>query len=555
MRGRRVSVLRDVANTPFDLSKEPGFRAAVARISDDDHILLLLTHHIVSDAWSYGLIFRELNELYEAERGGTSPDLPPVGLHYGDYAAWQRETLTGDALEAGLGYWRERLADLPVLELPTEHARPWRRALPARVAASVSRASSTRTCASSRSARHDDVHGAAVGVRDGAASVQRRRTTSSSAPAVAGRTHREMEDDGRLLLAGAADARALRWRSDGEGTARPRRRNGARRRSSIRTRRSSRWCSSCRADARCRTRRSSASCSTMQDAHGRRASPRRCGHQRRWNSTRRVRSSISRCWSPSEPTDIDLTLWYRTDLFTARIRRAIPRSHAQRARVDGVESGAACVADAAADAGRAREARRRGTRRPFPKVPPATVTELFERRRRACPTASRWWRRGGVALSYGELNAGANKLARHLQSLGVARRRPRRPPPRSLGGRVGRPARRPQGGRRYVPLPPDLPAARRCSRCARAARRFVLTLAAPMQVEAPIGRRRSIALDRRCSASLDAHSRATIRDRIATPSSLAYVLFTSGSTGRAEGRRGDARERRALRARGEPSAR
>ena len=122
--GTAVSVLRNVANTPFDLTREPGFRAALARISDDDHILLLLTHHIVSDAWSYGLIFRELNELYRAELSGASPDLPSVGLHYGDYAAWQRETLRGDALEEGLSYWRERLANLPVLELPTEHARP-----------------------------------------------------------------------------------------------------------------------------------------------------------------------------------------------------------------------------------------------------------------------------------------------------------------------------------------------------------------------------------------------------------------------------------------------
>ena len=119
-----LAALRADADSPFDLAHEPGFRAVLARLADDDHVLLLLTHHIVSDAWSYGVIFRELGELYDAARLARRPDLPPPALQYGDFAVWQRATLAGDRLEAGLVYWRERLADLPVLELPTDFPRP-----------------------------------------------------------------------------------------------------------------------------------------------------------------------------------------------------------------------------------------------------------------------------------------------------------------------------------------------------------------------------------------------------------------------------------------------
>ncbi|MBV9879668.1 MAG: AMP-binding protein, partial [Gemmatirosa sp.] len=109
-----IAALRAVTDTPFDLAREPGFRAAVAHLADDEHVVLLLTHHIVSDAWSYGVLFRELNALVSGEA------LPPVALQFGDFAAWQRETLQGERLEERLAYWRTTLADLPTLELPTD---------------------------------------------------------------------------------------------------------------------------------------------------------------------------------------------------------------------------------------------------------------------------------------------------------------------------------------------------------------------------------------------------------------------------------------------------
>src|SRR5258708_38457374 len=93
-----IAALRAIADTPFDLARKPAFRVAVARIAADDHILLLLTHHIVSDAWSYGLIFRELSSLYADAARGAPPSLPAPALQFGDFAAWQRETLQGERL-------------------------------------------------------------------------------------------------------------------------------------------------------------------------------------------------------------------------------------------------------------------------------------------------------------------------------------------------------------------------------------------------------------------------------------------------------------------------
>jgi amino acid adenylation domain-containing protein len=114
-----IAWLRAIADTPFELTAEPPFRAALAGISDDDAILLLLTHHIASDAWSYGIMFRDLAMAYDATRAGREVAIEPAPLQFGDFATWQREQLRGPLLEARLGYWRIQLADQPWLELPT----------------------------------------------------------------------------------------------------------------------------------------------------------------------------------------------------------------------------------------------------------------------------------------------------------------------------------------------------------------------------------------------------------------------------------------------------
>ncbi|HST57142.1 MAG TPA: amino acid adenylation domain-containing protein, partial [Longimicrobium sp.] len=110
---------------PFDLAAGPLFRVSLLRLGAEEHVLLLAQHHVVSDGWSMGVLYRELSALYEAYREGCESPLPELPVQYADYAVWQREQLEGAALERQLAYWRERLSGAPeLLELPTDRPRP-----------------------------------------------------------------------------------------------------------------------------------------------------------------------------------------------------------------------------------------------------------------------------------------------------------------------------------------------------------------------------------------------------------------------------------------------
>ncbi|HSF41241.1 MAG TPA: amino acid adenylation domain-containing protein, partial [Thermoanaerobaculia bacterium] len=112
------------ARRPFDLARGPLLRASLVRLSGEDHAFVCILHHIVSDGWSAGVLVRELSALYEAFSAGLPSPLPPLPIQYPDYAVWQREHLQGETLAARLAYWRERLAGLPPLDLPTDRSRP-----------------------------------------------------------------------------------------------------------------------------------------------------------------------------------------------------------------------------------------------------------------------------------------------------------------------------------------------------------------------------------------------------------------------------------------------
>jgi amino acid adenylation domain-containing protein len=116
--------VRELSRRPFDLSRDLQLRATLIRLGDDDHVLLLESHHVSSDAWSRNILLREITACYAAFRDGEFPQLPPVTVQYGDFAIWQREQLGGPRLESLLGYWREQLRDAPErLELPTDRPR------------------------------------------------------------------------------------------------------------------------------------------------------------------------------------------------------------------------------------------------------------------------------------------------------------------------------------------------------------------------------------------------------------------------------------------------
>ena len=117
--------LREEALRPFDLERGPLFRASLLRVADEEHLLLLTMHHIVSDGWSLGVLIRELATLYENFVNGTTTSLPELPIQYADFAVWQRQWLSGEVLEGQLQYWREQLGDNPpVLELPADRTRP-----------------------------------------------------------------------------------------------------------------------------------------------------------------------------------------------------------------------------------------------------------------------------------------------------------------------------------------------------------------------------------------------------------------------------------------------
>jgi amino acid adenylation domain-containing protein len=113
------------ARRPFDLHRGPVVRAQLLRLGDEEHVLLFTLHHIASDAWSTGVLVREVAALYEAHASGRASPLSEPPIQYADYAQWQRNWLSGEVLEAQLAYWKGRLAGAPAaLDLPTDRPRP-----------------------------------------------------------------------------------------------------------------------------------------------------------------------------------------------------------------------------------------------------------------------------------------------------------------------------------------------------------------------------------------------------------------------------------------------
>lgn len=110
-------------SSPFHLTSAPLLRARLLRLADEEFILLLVMHHIVSDGWSMGVLVSEVGTIYAAFLAGRASPLPELQIQYADYAVWQRAWLQGQILETELSYWREQLKDLPFSELPAD--RPW----------------------------------------------------------------------------------------------------------------------------------------------------------------------------------------------------------------------------------------------------------------------------------------------------------------------------------------------------------------------------------------------------------------------------------------------
>ncbi len=110
---------------PFDLATGPLVRATLVKIDQDDHAVIVVMHHIISDGWSRGVLIREVSALYKAYSAGERSPLSELPVQYADYAVWQREWLKGEVLDAELNYWKKQLEGAPpLLELPTDRPLP-----------------------------------------------------------------------------------------------------------------------------------------------------------------------------------------------------------------------------------------------------------------------------------------------------------------------------------------------------------------------------------------------------------------------------------------------
>src|SRR5262249_20613087 len=128
--GELSGALTAALQVGFDLSREVPLRAHLFALGGDEHVLLLLLHHIAGDGWSLGPLARDLSLGYGARVGGCAPDFAPLAVQYADYTLWQ-QALLGDANDGGsvlarqLSYWRERLSGLPEqIALPSDRGRP-----------------------------------------------------------------------------------------------------------------------------------------------------------------------------------------------------------------------------------------------------------------------------------------------------------------------------------------------------------------------------------------------------------------------------------------------
>lgn len=128
--GDLPDALAEAAGHAFDLATEAPLRATLFRVSEREHVLYLLTHHIASDGWSLAPLVRDLSAAYRSRTAGRAPQWEPLPVQYADYALWQRELLGAESVPDSvaarqLGYWSEQLAGVPeLLQLPLDHPRP-----------------------------------------------------------------------------------------------------------------------------------------------------------------------------------------------------------------------------------------------------------------------------------------------------------------------------------------------------------------------------------------------------------------------------------------------
>ncbi|HEV2734414.1 MAG TPA: amino acid adenylation domain-containing protein, partial [Longimicrobiaceae bacterium] len=535
-RERTARALADEeAARPFDLRRGPPLRAMLLRLDGEDHALGLTLHHVVTDGWSMGVLFRDLSALYAAETGSSGAALPPLPLQYADFAVWQRLRLRGETLERELDFWRERLAGAPaLLELPTDRSRTAARgrrggrvelAVPAAVAAALHRLGRAEGSTPfmtllaafqlllSRHAGQEDV---VVGTP------------------IAGRTHAELE----ALVGFFVNTLAVRADLGADPTFREHLR---------------------------RTRTAVLGAFEHQEVPFERLVEaleveRSLGHTPLFQAMFAVRDDAARLelagaateveelWTGRAKFDVSLalrggpagyagSLAYDADLFdretAARMAASFARALAAVAAAPDVRVSALPLLGEA----ERRQVLEEWNLPPRP-CPAESVHELFATQAARTPDAPAL-RFGGETLSYAELYRRALTLAAELVARGVG-------PDARVGLLVERSAVMVvgmlavlQAGGAYVPLDPEYPAERLAFLLADADVR-VLVAQEPLAGLVPEFRGEVVLLNGGTEhgaeeAGAVPHSRTFALSHSSSPDSLAYVIYTSGSTGRPKG--------------------
>ncbi|MEO0968652.1 MAG: amino acid adenylation domain-containing protein [Cyanobacteria bacterium J06639_18] len=121
---RVQQLILEVAAKPFDLANGSLLRVSLLRLNEQSHVLVLVMHHVICDGWSMGIFLSELSALYAGYTNGKPASLPELPVQYADFASWEQQYLQGKVMETNLSYWKQQLANLPTLELPSNRSRP-----------------------------------------------------------------------------------------------------------------------------------------------------------------------------------------------------------------------------------------------------------------------------------------------------------------------------------------------------------------------------------------------------------------------------------------------
>jgi amino acid adenylation domain-containing protein len=518
---------------PFDLGTGPLIRAAILRTSRQEHVLVITMHHSIVDAWSIPILVRDLAAAYAGIGDGREPTLEPLPIQYADYAVWQIDGLTGEALERKLAYWKRQLAGpLPVLELPTDHPRPPTQTyngdrvsvdITPKIAASIGRLARESNATLFMALlttfqvflhRHSGQTDLVIGTP------------------ITGRNQAETAG----LIGFFLNTLAIRSDLSGNPSFR---------------------------EALTRVRR------TVLDAYAEQDLPfeklvEALQAPRDWSRHPLFQAvfvlhelpgelpefpglTVERLPMPKGSTSkFDLLLSvsqtgtalraefeYNTDLFdreTAQLMAARYRVLLGSIAADP-DTGIGTLPLLPEEERRRVQEAWTGTSSPYPRN--ATITQLFEEQARATPDAPAV-AGGKVVWSYAQLDERANRLAHHLRSMGVERGTPvgvcLERSPEMVVGLLGIL----KAGGAYVPLDPNYPVARLAIMAEEAGIRAVVTRQSLVGT-LPRALRAGAIVRMDADWPSVAQRSATPLDLEAGPTDLAYVMFTSGSTGRPKG--------------------